>query len=99
MVAHCALFWGGDIKRAYQSAKAGKFDDRHHTHMENNYKEAPWWWYGLVLVFSFILGIIVVAKENITLPIWAYIVALIVGVFISPFVSMPGKRKPQGQEI
>lgn len=67
--------------------------------MENNYKEAPWWWYGLVLVFSFILGIIVVAKENITLPIWAYIVALIVGVFISPFVSMPGKRKPQGQEI
>jgi len=57
--------------------------------MENSYKEAPWWWYGLVLVVSFVLGIIVVAKENITLPIWAYIVSLLIGVIISPFVSIP----------
>lgn len=57
--------------------------------MATNYKEAPWWWYIAVLVFSFILGLVVVIKENITLPVWAYIVSLIVGIFIAPLVSFP----------
>jgi len=57
--------------------------------MAQHYKEAPWWWYMAVLVFSFILGLIVVTKENVTLPVWAYIVSLLLGIFIAPFVSMP----------
>jgi hypothetical protein len=81
------LFWGGDIKRTYKSARAGKYDDRHHVHMAKNYKEVPWWWYMIVLVFSFILGLVVVIKENITMPAWAYVVSLIVGIIIAPFVS------------
>jgi cytochrome bd-type quinol oxidase subunit 2 len=88
-VAHCILFWGGDIKTAFKSARKGSYDDRHHTHMAKHYKEAPWWWYMAVLVFSFILGLIVVTKENVTLPVWAYIVSLLLGIFIAPFVSMP----------
>lgn len=56
--------------------------------MVKHYKETPWYWYGFVLVFSFILGIIVVTKENVTLPVWAYIVSLIVGIIIAPFVSI-----------
>lgn len=60
--------------------------------MANNYKETPWWWYGLVLLFSFVLGIIVVVKENITLPVWAYIVSLILGIIIAPFVSIPKEQ-------
>jgi hypothetical protein len=60
--------------------------------MAKNYKETPWWWYALVLLFSFVLGIVVVVKENITLPVWAYIVSLILGVIIAPFVSMPKKK-------
>lgn len=87
LVAHCILFWGGDIIRAYKSATAGKSDDRHHVHMAKHYRETPWYWYMAVLVFSFVLGLIVVIKENITLPVWAYIVALIMGIFIAPFVS------------
>lgn len=55
--------------------------------MATHYKETPWWWYGLVLLGSFILGLIVVLKENITVPAWAYIVSLVVGTLISPFVS------------
>lgn len=84
---HCFLFWGGDIKRAYQSARQGRYDDRHHEHMAKHYKETPWWWYVAVLVISFVLGLVVVLKENITLSAWAYIVSLIVGIIISPFVS------------
>lgn len=41
----------------------------------------------VVLVFSFILGLVVVIKENITMPVWAYIVSLICGIVIAPFVS------------
>lgn len=55
--------------------------------MAKHYKEAPWWWYGIVLLASFILGLIVVLKENITLPAWAYVVAMILGIIIAPFVS------------
>jgi hypothetical protein len=55
--------------------------------MHKHYKEAPWWWYVIVLVASFVLGLIVVIKENVTLPVWGYIVALIMGIIIAPFVS------------
>lgn len=45
-----------------------------------------------MLLFSFVLGIIVVVKENITLPVWAYIVSLILGIIIAPFVSIPKEQ-------
>lgn len=57
--------------------------------MAKHYKETPWWWYITLLVFSFVLGLIVVTKENITLPAWAYIVSLVLGIVIAPFVSIP----------
>ena len=56
--------------------------------MAKNYKEVEWWWYAAILVLSFVLGIIVVTKEHITLPAWAYVVALLLGMFIAPFVSI-----------
>jgi hypothetical protein len=87
LIAHCALFWGGDIAKAYKSARKGSYDDRHHTHMADCYKETPWWWYTIVLVISFVLGLVVVLKEDITLSAWAYIVSLLLGIIIAPFVS------------
>ena len=56
--------------------------------MAKNYKETPWWWYLAILVFSLILGLIAVIKENITLPAWAYFVSLILGIVVAPFVSI-----------
>ncbi|EFQ93896.1 hypothetical protein CFE70_006939 [Pyrenophora teres f. teres 0-1] len=88
LIAHIALFWSGDIVRAFKSARVGKFDDPHHAHIAKHYKEAPWWWYMVVLGVSFLLGLIVVIKENITLPVWAYIVSLLAGSFVSPFSIM-----------
>jgi len=84
---HVILFMGKDIIATYKSARKGVFNDRHHEHMVKHYKEAPWWWYMIVLVGSFALGLIVVLKNNITLSAWAYVVALIVGCIIAPFVS------------
>ncbi|KAJ3949836.1 uncharacterized protein N0V96_000968 [Colletotrichum fioriniae] len=51
LVAHCFFFWGGDVKRAYQSAKSGD---------------------PLVV--------------NVTLPAWAYVVSLLLGIFIAPLM-------------
>lgn len=67
--------------------------------MAKHYKEAPWWWYIVVLVGSFVLGLIVVTKENITLPVWAYVVSLLVGIFISPLVSSQPQRVDRGSDI
>ncbi|KAG5927112.1 hypothetical protein E4U60_000257, partial [Claviceps pazoutovae] len=88
LIAHCALFWGGDFVKAYKSARAGRFDDRHHAHMAKHYREVPWWWYVLILIFSFILGLVVVVRENVTLPVWAYVAALLVGIVISPLSTL-----------
>lgn len=63
--------------------------------MHKNYREAPWWWYIAVLVVSFILGLIVVIKENVTLPVWGYVVALLIGTIIAPFVSCRAMLFPE----
>ncbi|TEA22616.1 Oligopeptide transporter 6 [Colletotrichum sidae] len=96
LIAHCFFFWGGDVVQAYKSAKAGRYDDRHHDHMAKHYKETPWWWYIVVLVFSFVLGIIVVTTQNITLPVWAYIVSLLLGIFIAPLSTILYSRYGNG---
>lgn len=57
--------------------------------MTKHYKEAPWWWYITLLVISFVLGLAIVIKEKDILPVWAYIVSLLLGIAVSPFVSMP----------
>ncbi|KAI6713955.1 OPT oligopeptide transporter [Diplocarpon mali] len=96
LITHCVLFWGGDIKKSYQDARKGEYNDIHHAHMAKHYKETPWWWYGLVLVVSFILGLIVVLTQDITLPAWAYIVSLLTGIIVSPFSCLLYSRFGNG---
>ena len=55
--------------------------------MAKNYKEVPWWWYMGVLIFAFVLGLVVAITQDITMPVWAYVVSLIVGIIVAPFVS------------
>ena len=69
-----------------KTAKSGGTEDPHHLAMKK-YKEVSWTWYLGILVISFIMGLVVVIKENITLPAWAYIISLILGIIIAPFVS------------
>lgn len=49
------------------------------------YKEVPYWWYGVLFVLAFIAGIIVCSKGDTTLPIWAYVVSVLLGIFVAPF--------------
>ncbi|KAK4238673.1 OPT oligopeptide transporter protein-domain-containing protein [Achaetomium macrosporum] len=96
LIVHCVLFWGKDVVRAYKSARAGRHDDRHHAHMTKHYKETPWWWYIILLVISFVLGLIVVTTQNITMPAWAYIVSLLLGIFIAPLSTLLYSRYGNG---
>ncbi|KAK8152450.1 OPT oligopeptide transporter protein-domain-containing protein [Phyllosticta citrichinensis] len=88
LIAHCILFWGGDIVRQYKRARSGTYDDPHHEHMAKHYKEVNWTWYVGVLLFSFILGLVVVLKENITLSAGGFVVSLALGIFIAPFSTI-----------
>ncbi|KAK1756775.1 OPT oligopeptide transporter [Echria macrotheca] len=96
LIAHCFLFWGKDVVKAFKSARENKFDDRHHAHMVQHYKETPWWWYVGTLVISFVLGLIVVTTQGITLPAWAYIVSLLLGCFIAPLSTLLYSRFGNG---
>ncbi|KAL2061507.1 hypothetical protein VTL71DRAFT_6884 [Oculimacula yallundae] len=97
LIAHVALFWGGDIKSAIKSSRSGGVTgDRHHQHMAKHYKETPWYWYVAILVFSFVLGLVVVITQHITLPVWAYIVSLLLGSFIAPFSALIYSRFGNG---
>jgi len=51
------------------------------------YKEVPTWWYCIILIIAFVFGIIVTTTQNITMPVWSYIIALLTGAFVAPFVS------------
>jgi hypothetical protein len=55
--------------------------------MLKHYKPVRWYVFAGIMLFSFALGLVVVLKENITLPAWAYVVALLFGTVVSPFVS------------
>lgn len=51
------------------------------------YKDTPWWWYVVMLVVSFVFGLVVVLKANVGLGVGGYVSALVIGAFIAPFVS------------
>lgn len=88
MVAYCIFFWGRDIVNTFKNAKKGIFNDRHHQHMAKHYKEAPWTWYVAVLITAFVLGLVVCVRENIGLPGWAYVIALLLGCILAPLVRL-----------
>ncbi|WRT66966.1 uncharacterized protein IL334_003931 [Kwoniella shivajii] len=96
LVMHVFVFWGKDIRKTYKSAKEGRYDDKHHEHMVKNYTEVPWYWYASIVFIAFILGIVVVVKEHITLPVWAYIISLCLGSFIAPLSTILYSRYGNG---
>lgn len=55
LFAHVTLFWGKDVISAFKLANAKKQPDRHWIAMQK-YKEAPMYWYAILLVLAFIAG-------------------------------------------
>lgn len=84
LITHVFIFYGKSIVKALRQARAGTMNDPHYQAMRK-YKEVPIWWYVALFILAFVAGIITNVKGETTLPVWGYIVALLVGGFIAPF--------------
>ncbi|KAJ5348698.1 hypothetical protein MYU51_015115 [Penicillium brevicompactum] len=96
LILHVFLFWGKDVWQTWRLSMKGEFREPHHAYMAKNYKDSPWWWYICIAVLSFIIGIVVVVKEDITLPAWGYVVALLIGMVIAIFSTILFSRFGNG---
>ncbi|EHK19532.1 uncharacterized protein TRIVIDRAFT_46230 [Trichoderma virens Gv29-8] len=66
-------------------------DPHYKLMMQNGYTEVPNWWYGIVLVLSFVIGMITLYSIKSTLPWWAFIVSnLFAALFILFFGAQMG---------
>ncbi|KAF9525053.1 oligopeptide transporter [Crepidotus variabilis] len=95
LIAHVILFWGAYAVDSFKLAYRREQPDPHYQAMLK-YKEAPWWWYVILLALSFFAGLIVTFKGDTTLPWWSYIVALVFGAFITPFSTLLYARMGNG---
>lgn len=84
LIAHVFIFYSKDMYLSLKQARNKTLRDRHYQGMLK-YKEVPMWWYLVLFVLSFVAGLIVNIKGETTLPVWGYIVSLLLGAFIAPF--------------
>ncbi|PON30062.1 hypothetical protein TGAM01_v201429 [Trichoderma gamsii] len=64
-------------------------DPHYKLMMQNGYAEVPNWWYGIVLVLSFVIGIATLYSIKSTLPWWAFIVS---NIFAALFILFFGAQ-------
>ncbi|KAG6328511.1 hypothetical protein ID866_10578 [Astraeus odoratus] len=87
LFAHCICFWGPYLRETLKNARTGMQPDPHWKAMQK-YKEASFWWYICLLIISFISGLIVILKGQTTLSLYSFIVALLLGSFVTPFSQL-----------
>ncbi|KAI0321348.1 OPT oligopeptide transporter [Amylostereum chailletii] len=83
VIVHTFLWYRKDIVRQFSSSMRLQRDV--HSRLMGAYPEVPRWWYGAIAVVAFVFGIIGNEVADTGLPIWAYVVGVLVGiVFILP---------------
>ncbi|MCJ1399097.1 hypothetical protein MMC11_002299 [Xylographa trunciseda] len=65
-------FWKGST-HDYSAEDEATLDP--HYRLMLVYKDAPNWWYGAVLIFSIVVGLVCLYQVDSTLPWWAFLVA------------------------
>lgn len=76
LIVHCALYHGTDIIKKMKDQSHGGEDI--HKRLMNNFKEAPDWWYLILLVVSVVLAFVAVLCWETQLPWWGLIIALLI---------------------
>ncbi|RDI88757.1 hypothetical protein Vi05172_g1429 [Venturia inaequalis] len=84
LISHVFIFYGKDMVKAWKQARARTQPDIHYQGMLK-YKEVPMWWYYVLFLLAFVAGLVVTILPGTTLPVWGYIIALLLGAFIAPF--------------
>jgi OPT family small oligopeptide transporter len=76
ILVHTALHYGPRIWKAIRNVKVE--EDDIHLKLMRQYPEVPDWWFAVLLLFTFVLGIIGLEVWNTGFPIWGYILGIIV---------------------
>ena len=76
VIVHTGLFHRKEIW--YRAQAARNQEDDIHMKLMKKYKEAPEWWFGVVFLVMFFLGLGVVLGYQTRLTWWAYIVAILI---------------------
>ncbi|KAI2465651.1 putative OPT peptide transporter Mtd1 [Annulohypoxylon bovei var. microspora] len=84
LISHVIIFFGKDMVAAWKQARSRTQPDPHYQAMLK-YKEVPQWWYLALFVLCFFAGLAVNIIGETTLPVWGYIISLLLGSFIAPF--------------
>lgn len=84
LISHVIIFYWKDMVKAWKQSRNQTQPDIHYQGMLK-YKEVPMWWYLTLFVLAFVAGLIVTIRPGTTLPVWGYIIALLLGAFIAPF--------------
>lgn len=87
LIAQVFFFWGKQAWKNIRERRDADHSDRHIRAM-TRYKDVSNWWYAGILFISFILGLAANMKEDTTLSIGAYILALVLGTIVTPFSSI-----------
>ncbi|KAI6040850.1 OPT oligopeptide transporter protein-domain-containing protein, partial [Pisolithus marmoratus] len=95
LLAHCLCFWGPYLRDTLRNRHSETRSDPHWKAM-HKYDEAPFWWYIGLLILAFFSGLIVIIKGQTTLPWYSYIVALLLGSFVTPFSQLLYARMGSG---
>lgn len=72
------------IRSFFRSNEHPKMEENYDPHysLMLAYKACPDWWYAIVLLFSFVVGFIVIYESESTLAWWQFIVSMVVGWFL-----------------
>jgi OPT family oligopeptide transporter len=84
LVVHTFLWYRRDIAR--QLRRSLKDEQDIHSYLIHKYPEVPRWWFIVMGVLSFVLGIISIEILHIDLTVWMFILSMILAIiFIIPF--------------
>ncbi|KZT06289.1 OPT oligopeptide transporter [Laetiporus sulphureus 93-53] len=80
---HTFLWYRHDIARQLRRALTDERDV--HARLMMVYADVPWWWYASLGVISFILGVIGIEVFGTGLPVWSFVISILIAVvFIIP---------------
>lgn len=68
--------WNLRFWRPSESSEKADYEEDPHYKLMLAYKDAPNWWFGLVLVMSIVFGLISIFYAHSTLPWWGFLVAI-----------------------
>ena len=79
VLVHTFLWYRHDLVRQFRHGLKDETDI--HAHLMSKYSEVPHWWFIALGVFSFVLGVVGIEVCQVGLPIWGFIVSILLAIF------------------